>query len=50
MLAGDDEARLHDLAAYQERKEQEFCEFTEWLITKRRDLQRLYQPSGTAVG
>jgi len=46
VVAGDDPARLHTLAAYQVRKEGEFSDFLDWLVSKRRDLQRLYQPAG----
>jgi hypothetical protein len=45
IIAGDDPAYLHELSAYQARKEQEFSDFTDWLVSKRRDLQRLYQPA-----
>lgn len=49
LVAGEDAHRLEELDAYQARKEQELSDFNDWLITKRRDLQRLFQPAtGTA--
>lgn len=43
IVAGDDPARLQELAEFQARKEQEYADYSAWLITKRRDLSRLYQ-------
>jgi uncharacterized ferritin-like protein (DUF455 family) len=41
-LADKDQTRLQELANYQMRKEQEYADYSAWLITKRRDLARLY--------
>ncbi len=41
-LADKDQTRLQELASYQMRKEQEYADYSAWLITKRRDLARLY--------
>jgi hypothetical protein len=48
VVAGDDPVRLQELATYQARKEHELSDFIDWLITKRRDLQRVHQPAAQA--
>jgi len=44
-LVGADQAHLDELSRYQARKEQEFAEYSDWIVSKRRDLQRLFQPA-----
>ncbi len=46
VMAGDDRKHLEDLAHYQAIKEQEYSDYADWLVSKRRDLARLYQPKG----
>jgi Protein of unknown function (DUF455) len=41
-VAGDDPHRLRELQAYQTRKEREFSIYLDWLLSKRRDVQRLF--------
>jgi hypothetical protein len=49
-VAGDDPQRLRELEAYQTRKESEFATYLDWLLSKRRDVQRLFpQASGSSV-
>ncbi|HLV99942.1 MAG TPA: DUF455 family protein [Ktedonobacterales bacterium] len=49
IVAGNDTARLQELASFQARKEQEYADYSAWLITKRRDLSRLFPPTATAA-
>lgn len=49
IVVGDNPARLQELASFQARKEQEYADYSAWLITKRRDLSRLFPPTATAV-
>jgi hypothetical protein len=44
VVAGKDQNRLEELARYQAIKEQEYSDYSDWLISKRRDLARLYPP------
>jgi hypothetical protein len=44
VIVGKDQNRLEELARYQAIKEQEYSDYTDWLISKRRDLARLYPP------
>jgi uncharacterized ferritin-like protein (DUF455 family) len=48
-LVGHDSQHLQALDRYQAQKEQEFAEFTDWLVSKRRDLARLYAAPATAT-
>jgi hypothetical protein len=47
VIAGKDQKRLDELARYQAIKEQEYSDYSDWLISKRRDLARLYPPAKT---
>jgi len=47
ILVGNDSAHLQELADFQARKEQEYAEYSDWLISKRRDLARLYSTPGS---
>jgi len=46
VVTGDDRNHLAELARYQTQKEQEYSDYSDWLISKRRDLARLYPPTG----
>lgn len=50
-LVGDDQVRLQELASYQATREQAYADYSTWLISKRRDLARLYAspPGRTAA-
>jgi uncharacterized ferritin-like protein (DUF455 family) len=47
VVAGDDAEHLKELARYQAVKEQEYLEYSEWLVSKRRDLARLYSANSS---
>jgi hypothetical protein len=47
VVAGPDAEHLNELARYQAVKEQEYLEYSEWLVSKRRDLARLYSANSS---
>jgi hypothetical protein len=49
VVTGDDRERLAELARYQAIKEQEYSDYSDWLISKRRDLARLYPTAGQGI-
>ncbi len=48
VVTGDDPKRLQEISRYQAVKEKEYSDYSDWLVSKRRDLARLYPPSGNS--